>query len=124
MFTGEFINIVILYQNIVFISVDLKDDIVLPNPHISDPQYPPSLNSGQQSVTSTMMTERQTVITDGREAYQISNNGTWRYCKHIITSVELYTLESDKAEYKRVFDIFISFCFPERNWLVVVMKLC
>ena len=43
-----------------------------------------------------MMAERQSVITDGREAYQMSNNGTWSYCKHIIASMELYIIESDK----------------------------
>ena len=73
----------------VFISVDPKDDIVLPNPHISDSQYTPSLNSGQQSVTPNMMTERQTVITDGREAYQMSNNGTNKDSKQELSLVEM-----------------------------------
>ena len=76
--------------------MDPKDDIVLPNPHISDPQYTPSLNSGQQSVTPTMMTERQTVITDGREAYQMSNNGTFKDSKQELSSMKLYTPENYK----------------------------
>ena len=104
----------------VFISVDPKDDIVLPNPHISDPQYTPSLNSGQQSVTPNMMTERQTVITDGREAYQMSNNGTKKDCKQILSSVEL-TPESDKEMFSSTLspntNEYLMFnVFPEGNW--------
>ena len=63
-----------LLYSICSISVDPKDDIILPNPHITDSKYT-SVNSTQQSMTSSMVTERQSVITDGREAYHMNNNG-------------------------------------------------
>ena len=66
------------------LSVDPKDDLVLPNPHMSDgtPPFPaaqaPLTSPGhvERAMTSSGHVERQSVITDTRDAaFHLNNNG-------------------------------------------------